>query len=610
MSRSEHTSGHPPKAITQGTFALLLAFLVACDDSTGPGGGLVLESVSPMEIETEAAATPLVVTGRGFTENSVIRLSGTDSETQMASPTTLQTVLAPEQLVEARTLRVTVFDPAKDESSEAVQVVVRNPAPLVGTAIPDQIRVGSQSTSVQVFGDFFRGSSVVRWNGEDRPTTFNSDQTLIVELLAEDLATAGNHTLAIFTPGPGGGLAERAYVVHNPKPHIEALAPNQATAGDAAFTLEVQGAGFVPGASVRWNGAPAPTTYIGADLITAEIPAESLETAGEAVVSVVNPAPALAAGNEKAFVVRPAGRFLLELQVIDLAWDPVGARLFASVADTDPTYPNVVVMVDPTDGQIIGTLGPGSMPGRLAIADDASVLYVALNGEAAIARVDLATLQTDLTFPVGVEDSGELLFAEDIDVMPGAPGTVAVSRMNPLVHPHGRGVAIYDDGVMRPAVTTVFDRVNEIEFAAPDVLYGHENESTSFMLQRMAVVDNGVVVDDELRDVVQIFYGDLKYGDGYLYFNTGEVVDAAINWPAATLSVNGVPEPEPRGGRVYFFGAQTLHAFDTATWLRLGEEPIAASPTGAWRLVRWGTDGFAVSSASQLLMFRNALAAP
>jgi hypothetical protein len=55
--------------------------------------------------------------------------------------------------------------------------------------------------------------------------------------------------------------------------------------------LTVSGAGFVPGATVRWNGADRLTTYVSSVTLTAAIPAGDVTTAGVASVTVFNPLP-------------------------------------------------------------------------------------------------------------------------------------------------------------------------------------------------------------------------------------------------------------------------------------------------------------------------------
>ena len=57
-----------------------------------------------------------------------------------------------------------------------------------------------------VVGLNFMASSVVRWNGSDRPTTSNGTiNGLLAQISASDVAAAGTAAVTVFNPGPGGG---------------------------------------------------------------------------------------------------------------------------------------------------------------------------------------------------------------------------------------------------------------------------------------------------------------------------------------------------------------------------------------------------------------------
>src|SRR6202521_3195045 len=62
-----------------------------------------------------------------------------------------------------------------------------------------------------------------------------------------------------------------AGVTPNSAPTISSLSPNSATAGGAAFTLTVNGTGFVSGSTVQWNGSSRVTTFVSATQLTAGI---------------------------------------------------------------------------------------------------------------------------------------------------------------------------------------------------------------------------------------------------------------------------------------------------------------------------------------------------
>ncbi len=73
------------------------------------------------------------------------------------------------------------------------------------------------------------------------------------------------------------------------QPEIISLDPVTATRGGTAFTLTVDGAGFVSGATVRWNGAALPTTFVSSTRLTAQVAAGQLVGPGKVDVTVANP---------------------------------------------------------------------------------------------------------------------------------------------------------------------------------------------------------------------------------------------------------------------------------------------------------------------------------
>jgi hypothetical protein len=82
------------------------------------------------------------------------------------------------------------------------------------------------------------------------------------------------------------GLAQTA----SPVPQIaNPLVPTAVAPGSAAFTLTVNGTGFVSGATVYWNGSARSTTFISAAQLTAAITAADVATATSGVVTVHSP---------------------------------------------------------------------------------------------------------------------------------------------------------------------------------------------------------------------------------------------------------------------------------------------------------------------------------
>jgi len=91
----------------------------------------------------------------------------------------------------------------------------------------------------------------------------------------------------IYVTNSGGTTV--SVIAHLSAPTTTSLSPAGTTAGSGAFTLTVNGTGFISSSVVRWNGVACITTYVSANQVTASIPAANVQTAGTASVTVFNP---------------------------------------------------------------------------------------------------------------------------------------------------------------------------------------------------------------------------------------------------------------------------------------------------------------------------------
>jgi hypothetical protein len=71
------------------------------------------------------------------------------------------------------------------------------------------------------------------------------------------------------------------------------LSPASMAAGGQAFTLTANGAGFVSGAKILWNGSALTTTFVSPIQLTAAVPASNIATAGTVQVAIQIPGSAV-----------------------------------------------------------------------------------------------------------------------------------------------------------------------------------------------------------------------------------------------------------------------------------------------------------------------------
>jgi DNA/RNA endonuclease YhcR with UshA esterase domain len=89
-----------------------------------------------------------------------------------------------------------------------------------------------------------------------------------------------------------GGFTLPALAQNNPVPLInQPLVPDAVAPGGSAFTLTVNGTGFVAGSVVNWNGSARTTAFVSGSQITASILASDIALPGTGWVTVVNATP-------------------------------------------------------------------------------------------------------------------------------------------------------------------------------------------------------------------------------------------------------------------------------------------------------------------------------
>jgi len=82
-----------------------------------------------------------------------------------------------------------------------------NPVPALTSLSQETVMAGDPAFKLIVNGKGFVHGSVVRWNGQDRATTFVSETALAVEIAATDLTMVGGVPVTVFNPAPGGGVS-------------------------------------------------------------------------------------------------------------------------------------------------------------------------------------------------------------------------------------------------------------------------------------------------------------------------------------------------------------------------------------------------------------------
>lgn len=574
-----------------------------------------LTSVSPNTSPIQSSAdgsVPITINGTGFVSKSLLRLSGYVIAATVVSPTQITTTLSNYLLSTPRALDFTVSNPTPGGgTSNAVDLSVVYPVPSLSSTSPDSTVTGAAFT-LTVNGNGFGSSSVVRWNGADRPTTLGSTTKLTAAIPATDVASGGSVSLSVFNPTPGGGTSNTvSYVVREAAPTVGSISPGVITVGGAATTVTISGTNFRSGAKAQWNGQDRASTRVSATSFTITLTPADVASAGVGKVTIVNPG-ASGVSNAMALAVIASNASLgiastIALAHTDLVYDSTRAVFYASVPSGATSHANSIVRIDPASGVITGTVGVGSNPATLAIADDGSFLYVALLGAPMIVRVDLATLTKDIEIQLPANGILGGTYGEDIVPIPGLPRTIAVSTFYTTALPRNAGTVMFDGAVRRPAAGPGHTGSNRITRGASGTrIYGYDNEGEAGLRSLLVSADG--LREETVRSGLVSGYGtDIEYSGGFLYATTGAVVDAGAMQKLGTIPASGVVRPDAANGRVHFLSDTTIRTFHYTALGAIGSfsDPSLGSHT---KLIRWGNDGLAAGGGTSIVLLRGALA--
>jgi len=105
------------------------------------------------------------------------------------------------------TVKVTDQDVPPRSKTRDLSLAVSNSVPMPALLSPSSAAGGGPSFNLMVNGSKFVPTSVVTWNGTDRPTTYVNGTQLTAAIPASDLSTGGTANVAVRNPAPQGGTS-------------------------------------------------------------------------------------------------------------------------------------------------------------------------------------------------------------------------------------------------------------------------------------------------------------------------------------------------------------------------------------------------------------------
>jgi trimeric autotransporter adhesin len=482
-----------------------------------------------------------------------------------------------------------------------------NPIPAVTSLSPASIYLGSAAVTVTINGAGFLPSSVAYFQNLPLTltTTYVSATQIKAQVPSADLAQTGTYQLYVSNPAPGGGasLGTNLQVV-TLEPTAGSVSPASVVAGTNPGPIVVSGNNFMTGATVQWNGVTVPTTYLSSSQLEFQPTVAELGTAGIVELTITNPSPGTIS-NTLIFDVTSAVTIkVLDLPANDLVWDPFAQVIYASVPSSYGVNGNSIAVINPATGAVTGFHFAGSEPAKIALSATSIYLYVGLNGNGSVQRLDLPAFTKDIDINLGVTN-GSLNFAGDVKVSPTNAHTIAVALSNGCCGLAGPLEFFTDLTKLANSVTTV--PINELIFASGTTLYGYQNDT----LSQIAVSATGGTLTTQWSGVLGGPV--IQYAAGLIYGSDGQVFNPATGLPLGTYDVssgccnsNTVQIlPNSAINRVFAVGdtpffnsfgitSYNLSQFTPVAVANLSEVVPAFSNSGPIsNLIQWGTNGLA-----------------
>lgn len=158
-----------------------------------------LTGFSPSQAMAGSAGFTLTVTGTSFTSSSSVVWNGTPQQTTFVSATQLTAQIPAAEVADAGGASVGITDPFSGNTSTRSFTIQRAPLALDSLS-PSNVTVGGPAYTLVVLGTGFSKSATIRWNGNDLPTTYVTDEELLAQVPTANIASIGGAAVTVNDP--------------------------------------------------------------------------------------------------------------------------------------------------------------------------------------------------------------------------------------------------------------------------------------------------------------------------------------------------------------------------------------------------------------------------
>jgi hypothetical protein len=380
--------------------------------------------VDPENIATGGPDLVLTVSGRNFTDETVVLWNGGQLTTTFVDFTLLRATVPARLIAADGKARITAL--LDEVTSNAIEVTMLTP--VIASLEPSTVMAGGPAFTLTANGSGFARGAVVQWNGSPLTTnvvSFNQVTATVPETMI-GTAQVARITISFQTATSNPGSVS---VI----PSITSVNPATVVAGGSSLTMTVNGAGYENSATVFWNQTALQTTFIRSTQLTASVPTGLISSAGRVQISVNSGG---LTSNAVAFTV--TGLVVPPITITGLNPTP---------APTDNTSVGVQLegAVDsPLDGTLTLTFRPaagvpaGARDPFLQFASGGTTLNFTVPAGATIATLPQNGVIQQGTIAGDIVVTLTRLVAGSVNVLPQpAPSrTLTVPRLAPVITPN------------------------------------------------------------------------------------------------------------------------------------------------------------------------------
>ncbi len=254
----------------------------------------VLNSLSPT---AGLIAAPFVLTlyGSSFVSGSVVNWNGSPRPTTVGSPVQLTVTITPSDVATPGAVSVTVTNPVPGGGTSGAQTYsVNYPVPTASALVPNPVTISANAFALTVTGTNFFETSIVQLEGTNLTTSLIDATHLAATvppstaaLLNTQYSSASHPNVTVVNPTPGGGVSNKQMLTVL-FPQLTGFSPMSAVAGGGNFTMTLNGANFVNGSALSWNGSPRTATFVSSSQLTVSMSAADVSQAGTFTVQASN----------------------------------------------------------------------------------------------------------------------------------------------------------------------------------------------------------------------------------------------------------------------------------------------------------------------------------